>query len=305
MKIYYVDTARTGVNGKKRQKSHTVFDGGRVFKVMKLTELGDAGEVFIDSIYPENYREVLELLKKNVRVYVLRNTAVLKKLRLENGVKKSDENDALILSRIPRDNYRLLSVEELELKVRVRPLINRYEKLTRWHKTVKTWLRYCDIPIVSEMFKQSIRLLEKSIKETSREIVNIVRNSNNIYGQTYREVAKSLYINDSVVLAILVLETPLYLNTHKLKTLYGYTPNKNNGRYDRRLRGLNATLANNIYVNVKKGRIRNDKFREYVEKMSKRKAKYKIGVEVLKTMRRTFVRITNKVLETELLADER
>jgi hypothetical protein len=43
-----------------------------VFRVKKLTELEDAAEVFIDSLFPQIYNEVLELLEREVRVYVLR-----------------------------------------------------------------------------------------------------------------------------------------------------------------------------------------------------------------------------------------
>ena len=41
-----------------------VFDGGRVFRVGRLSELEDASEVFIDALFPEPYEEVLELLRR-------------------------------------------------------------------------------------------------------------------------------------------------------------------------------------------------------------------------------------------------
>ena len=114
----------------------------------------------------------------------------------------------------------------------------------------------------------------------------------------YREVANFLDVDDSVILAILILETPLYLNIHKLKALYGYTPNKNNGRYNHRLRTLISSLAANIYITAKRKSIKNEKFKEFIEKMDKRKAIYKIEIEILKSIWRTFTRINNKP-ETE------
>jgi len=90
--VYYVDVA-IPANKKKRgkYKTHAVFDGSRVFRVKKLTELEDAAEIFIDALFPEIYDEVLELLRRGVRVYPLKDTTKLKKLRMENNMKKSDE----------------------------------------------------------------------------------------------------------------------------------------------------------------------------------------------------------------------
>jgi len=298
MKTYYVDTARTTLNGKRRQKPHMVFDGERVFKAWKLTDLRDVGEVFIDTLFPEIYDEVLELLKNNVKIYLLKNTAVLKRLRLENDARKSDENDALMLSKIPRDNYRLLTVDEIELKTTVRPLINRYEMLTKWRKILRQWLNDCDIPEIVEALRENIKVLKKMLREVSREIIDVVKNSNSMYSYVYKEVANFLDVNDSVILAILILETPLYLNIHKLKALYGYTPNKNNGRYNHRLRTLISSLAANIYITAKRKSIKNEKFKEFIETMPMNKAIYKIEIEILKTIWKTFTRINNKP-ETE------
>jgi hypothetical protein len=61
----------------------------------------------------------------------------LKKLRMENGLRKSDENYAMLLAQIPRDKFRSLAIEEVEIKARMRPLIWRYRWITRWKKTFK------------------------------------------------------------------------------------------------------------------------------------------------------------------------
>jgi hypothetical protein len=44
---------------------------------------------------------------------------------MEDAIKKTDENDAMLLARIPREAFRLLTAKELELKMRMRPLINK------------------------------------------------------------------------------------------------------------------------------------------------------------------------------------
>jgi hypothetical protein len=82
-------------------------------------------------VFPQLYNEVLELLKKDIRVYLLKDTLKLKKLRMENGVEKTDENDAMLLSYIPRNYFRLLTVEEMERRIELDILINKYERLTR------------------------------------------------------------------------------------------------------------------------------------------------------------------------------
>ena len=66
----YVDTSPTAING-KREKPHYVYDDEKIYKVSKLTKLKGVDEVFIDTLFPEIYEEILELLKKNVKVYLV------------------------------------------------------------------------------------------------------------------------------------------------------------------------------------------------------------------------------------------
>jgi len=56
---------------------------------------------------------------------------------MENNLKKSDENDAMLLIRISKENFRPLAIEELRLRMRMEPLINKYERIMRWKKTLK------------------------------------------------------------------------------------------------------------------------------------------------------------------------
>ena len=45
-RVYYVDVAVPADKKKRgKHKMHAVFDGSRVFRVKKLTELDDAGEI--------------------------------------------------------------------------------------------------------------------------------------------------------------------------------------------------------------------------------------------------------------------
>jgi hypothetical protein len=55
-----------------------------------LTRLKDYDEVFIDTLFPAIYDEILELLRKGSKVYYLKDVIMLKKLRKENNLRKMD-----------------------------------------------------------------------------------------------------------------------------------------------------------------------------------------------------------------------
>jgi hypothetical protein len=204
MKMYYVDVSRTAINGKRKQKLHYAFDGQKILRIRKLTKLKDASEVFIDTLFPEVYDDVLRLLKKGVRVYLLRDTGVLKRLRLQNNLRKSDENDALMLSKVPREYFRALTIQEMEKKVKLQLLINEYELLFRRIKTLKTWIKRDGYDY---RLRDSIRLMKKDKEEIAKKIVEIFSDD-----VIYREACRMLGIGGSVDLAILLsglrLETP-------------------------------------------------------------------------------------------------
>jgi hypothetical protein len=169
--IYFVDTAIPSDEKKRRkEKVHVAFDGNRVFRVKKLTELDDAGEIYVDALFPKLYEEVLELLRRGAKVYLLRDTIKLKRLRVENNLKKSDENDAILLARIPREKFRQLTIEEMELEVKMRPLINKYEKIMRWKKRLKKLIK----DGFNYNFKEVIRPMEAERKRISKEIIKQV-----------------------------------------------------------------------------------------------------------------------------------
>jgi hypothetical protein len=284
IKTVYVDTSVTATNGKRKRKLHTVFDGEETFKVSRLTKLKNINEVFIDTLFPENYNEILELLKRGVKVYTLKDTRMLKKLRKENNLQKSDETDAQLLSMIPREGFRLLTVEELEFKMKMRPLINRYEKIVRWRATLKKLLSQG----FDYGFKESIRLMQNDANHISREIIREVAHNN-----IYREACRLLGVRDSVEVAILTVELPLHLHMRRLKGLLGFTPNKNEGRYDHRLRKHVAALATNLYLNAKKDANISDNIVEVINRLPKEKAIYKIQLMILKFLRIAYLLTAN------------
>jgi hypothetical protein len=288
-RVYYIDVSRTAINGKQRQKLHCVYDGRKIIKIRRLTKLRNADEIYIDSLFPENYNEILELLKKSTKVYLLKDTGVLKRLRLQNNLRKSDENDALILSIIPREYFRELTAGEVGLKIAVRPLINRYEWVVEKRKILKQWKnRGYDYG-----FGESIRAMEADRLKISREIIGMINRS--IYKDVYRRVCSELQVKDSVEIAILLLELPLTSGMDKLKSYLGFTPTKNDGRYNHRLRRHLESTASNIYItSCKRTNIPEELLETIQNARCKGIALQKLQLKILKILRRAWAEVSKE-----------
>ena len=279
-KAVFIDTSRTAINGKRKKKPHVVFDGEKVFQINKMTRLENVDEVFIDTLFPEIYEEVLELLKRGVKVYLLKDARILRKLRLENNLRKSDKNDSALLSTISKDAFRALTVEEMEKKVKLEPLINKYELLSKRIKTLKQWIkndRY------NYDLENAVKLMEKDKKDVAKKIIKMF--SDDII---YKESSRTFGIKDSVDLAILLSKVRLDLPLNCIKDYLGLTNNRNKGRYDRRARWHLSQLANVIYVNARRG-IVEPPYEKIINTATtiepKEKALYKLQVEVLKMLK--------------------
>ena len=55
-------------------------------------------------------------MRKSVKVYLLKNTGLVKGLREEDGLRKSDDVDARLLSMIPRNYFKRLTSKEIRLR---------------------------------------------------------------------------------------------------------------------------------------------------------------------------------------------
>jgi hypothetical protein len=264
-KVVFVDTSATAKGGKRRRKPHICYDGEKTFKVDALTKLKDYDKIFIDTLFPEIYDEVMELLRKGVEIYCLKDTIILKRLRKENNLRKSDAVDTIILSRIPMEKFRPLIIEELEFKMRMRPLIRKYERIMRWKATLKKLMK----DGFNYNFKESIRLMKADGKKTPKDIIGQVT-SLPIYGEVYRRTCEILKIKRSAESAILTLELPLHLRLVRLKGLLGLIPGKNEGKYHHKLRWHFRNLAANLYINAKRGVNVSDKVTEIVDCLPKR-----------------------------------
>jgi len=288
----YVDVSWTA-NVKRRRTGrghpHVVFDGEGFYEVDRLTKLKNAEEVYIDSLFPTIYPDILGLLKNRVKVFLLTNARILRKLRLENNLRKTHQNDAFILSWIPKEWFRELTIEEIEFKMKVRPVIRKYEWLVRWKKTLKILITKG----FDYYFRESIRLIEEDLKETAREIISMVSNSR--YGEVYRRVCDTLRVKDSVEVAVLVMELPLHLGVGKLRAYLGLNPVKNNNQYNRRLRRHLEALAYNTFLNYY--RKKKDEAEEIINIMknasSRSEAMLRIQLTILRILRKAWIEAEN------------
>jgi cell fate (sporulation/competence/biofilm development) regulator YmcA (YheA/YmcA/DUF963 family) len=292
-KTVYVDVSwSAGVKRKRagRGHPHVVFDGERFYEVDRLTKLEDAEEVYIDSLFPTICPDILGLLKNRVKVFLLTNTRILKKLRLENNLKKTHRNDAFILSRIPKEWFRELTIEEIEFKMKVRPVIRKYEWLAKWKSTLKRLITKG----FDYYFRESVKLIEKDLKETAREIIYMVSNSR--YVEVYRRVCDTLRVKDSVEVAVLIMELPLHLGVGKLRAYLGLNPVKNNNQYNRRLRQHLEALAYNTLINnyYRRKKDEAEEIINIVKNASSRgEAMLRIQLTILRILRKAWIEANN------------
>jgi len=283
-RVYYVDVAVPADKKKRgKHKIHAVFDGSRVFRVKKLTELDDAGEIYIDAMFPQIYGELVELIGRDVRIFSLKSLRLLKRLREENGVEKSDEADARLLSIIPRSHFKQLTLKKLKLL----QLINMYERYGEWKRIVRQWAS----TYPQTLFKKCVKEIRSIQDHYGRKIIEEVMKDED-YAAIYRMACKELGVRDSVEVAILVTRLPLNWRFSRLKGLLGLIPYKNKS-YHHKLRMHLARLAANIHINSKK-RYRNKqhevgvKLLEGVESLSLNKTLYTLQLKILRTLKRVW-----------------
>jgi hypothetical protein len=204
---------------------------------------------------------------------------MLKKLRRENNLRKSDETDALMLSKIPREYFRALTIQEIEKKIKVQPLINRYELLSRRIKALKMWIKNNGYDY---RLRDSIRLMEEDKEETAKKIIEIFSDD-----VIYKEACRMLGISESVDLAILLNGLRLETSSAAIRGYLGLTNNRN-GRYNKSMREHLAQLANVVYVDVKRGVVE-PSCKELIDIIatmeSKNKALFKLQTKILRILK--------------------
>jgi hypothetical protein len=219
----------------------------------------------------------MELIEKGVKVFLLKNTRILKRLREENGVEKSDEADANLLGIIPRSCFKQLTAREICLL----KLIGEYEMYVRWGKIIRQWAQIHP----SSFLKESARRIRCIVNQYARKIIEEVKSGEG-YATTYRLACDMLGVRDSVEVAILVARLPLNWRLSRLYGLLGLTPHKNKS-YDHKLRAHLSRLATNIYLNNKRYEA-NIKLLEDLKNLPPKKAIYKLQLRIVRILKRAW-----------------
>ncbi|MEM3096524.1 MAG: hypothetical protein QXV62_05955 [Nitrososphaerota archaeon] len=112
-------------------------DEQEVRRVNSLLELLNfhVKDVYVDSLMCEGIPEVKALVERGVHIFYLPNPRLLRTVKGGNGMEKSDENDARVLSLIPSDNFRECSLDFLRLK----ELLMKHHKLRRQIQKIQHW----------------------------------------------------------------------------------------------------------------------------------------------------------------------
>lgn len=279
----FVDVA---IPRSRRKKLHVAYDPEtekiiRVESLKKLIEYGYS-EIYLDALLTGIGEELSWLLQNNTSVYILNDPQMLELKRNILSLRKSDTNDAVVLSLLPLSEFRELTIDRLSLEMS----IAKYRKLTRLIKILKTWVTNRELG--NDLAKEVNVILSrlKSCKKTvAWEIVKRVE-SDPLYGKVYRRTLERLGMKNSPVLAILLAKLPLHLSVQKLKVHLGFTPNsKRMRKYDHGLRSFLSSLAESVY---RQKRYKREKDPIFNESGSKRKALYKLQLKILKTLKRIY-----------------
>jgi len=278
-RVYYVDVAIPADRKKRgKHKMHAVFDGSRVFRVKKLTELEDAAEVYIDAMFPQIYEELMELIEMNAKIFLLRNISLLKRLRKESKVEKSDEADAKLLSKIPRRCFRELTLKEIKLL----RLINEYEIYSEWKRIVKQWMSLHAL----NSFKECMRELQSLQRHYARRIINEIKDDER-YAMIYRLACDMIGVRNSAEIAILIIRLPLNWKLSRLRGLLGLTPYRNK-KYNHKLRLILSRAAVAIYLNKKRFKRKPRILEEIPAKLPYKKIARMLEIRILKALKKAW-----------------
>lgn len=270
----WVDVSRTAMGGRRRNKRHVVFDGEGFLEVERLTELGDRDEVYIDSLFPEFYDELAELLGMGVGVYLLRDGRSQKETRERLELEKSDRNDARALSLIPKGLFKQLRLEEVEAARKLQPLLQEFEATSRKRKTVRTWMSMEGDKELEARLRALDEALTKKYKKLQRGTTRIAREILPMYAFAKRELGLG-----GVGLVKLLLKIDFSKGIRKVKAY---------ARRSRYVRDDLARFAMAVYYNAKKGHGHKN-YIEIVEgSRSRDEALKRLQTQILRDLRRLY-----------------
>lgn len=235
---YYVD-----VHVNMERRHHVVYDGQGCRMVKSLAEIPveKDDEVYIDVLHARICDDALKLLQREVRVFILRKTDILSKLRAANNIEKTHENDAMVLSTLDESFYRELGVDE----VRLRKLIIEYNKYSRILRAMRKWEGE------SKAFNEARRLIEREKHKLAREIIAVAEAAIPQYKMVCEALKlsrRSLY--GKVALADMLLNIDFSRGLRKILSYLGRHQN-NRKYYNKRMRMVLESLSIAYYGRFK------------------------------------------------------
>jgi hypothetical protein len=201
----------------------------------------------------------------------------MKRLRVENNVEKSDENDAMIPAKMPKACFKELTIRDVTLL----RLIDGYEKSARWRRVIRQWME--SYPLNS--FEKCVRKLRSMHDFYGRKIIEEVMRDED-YAAIYRMVCEELGLKDSVEVAILVAMLPLNWKLRRVKGLLGLTLHKSKN-YHHKLREHLSKLAATIYINNGRHGVGARLF-ESINRVPRDKALYTLQLRMAKILKRAW-----------------
>lgn len=270
----------------KRKKKHCCYDPqtNKIFRVDSLAKLYNYYEVYIDIIPTIIYNEVLGLLEKGSRVYVLRDTRLIKKMRMENNLRKSDENDVYILSLIPKKYFRELTARDVEVKT----LVHAYLEFDRDVIRLKQKARIRSGVIDYSFYEDIAKEVERKKNEVRKKILKLMERD-----RFYREVVNYFGYKESLMIAMLIIIIDFSRRIHRILDYLGLHEKAGNS-YNHRIRSILAKLGNTVYLNARKGIPLPEKYLRIVNSYPAKKARVRIETEIIKDMRKILLKLNNQ-----------
>ncbi|MEM1977166.1 MAG: hypothetical protein QXX29_04635 [Nitrososphaerota archaeon] len=283
-------TKRIFVDTAENSKPHVCYDPDQdvFFEVKDLREaIGRYDKVYLDTLFASIYDEIHDLLENEVKVYLLRNPRLLKMKRMEMNLKKSDEVDARILSIIPKEQFKELTLHEIVLKLELWPLIIRYEELVKKIEVLKIWMK--DWPEHSK----AIKALLNSFRREKRKIAKKLHKRALCNG-VYSKALEYFGIKGSATVAALILRIDLSRGVHRIKSFLGLDveAQRRLKNYNHKARRLLSSFAATYYMSILRGTVNApQKYIEIIKRYRGERNKldkilYKFQCEIVKDLRR-------------------
>jgi|GEM_PF-2549420 len=218
------------------------------------------------------------------------DTIALKKLRLENNLRKSDENDAILLLKVQRSCFKQLTVKEVNLL----QLIEEYRRYVKWRQKILCWMKIQPL----HSFRECVREINKYVRNNSRRIIEEVLGDEK-YREMYKMVCEAVGVKNSIDIAILIVRLPFHWKLSKLKGLLGLIP-YNHKNYNHRIRADFSNIATNIYLNNKRSKNKSkvSKELEDILNLPYRKAVYLLQIRILKMLKKAYPLVSQKAEPT-------